>query len=36
VSARGKEIRSELSEEEEEERRSSGEEYGIHVHEKRS
>jgi hypothetical protein len=36
VSARGKEIRSESSEEEEEERRSSGEEYGIHVHEKRS
>jgi hypothetical protein len=36
VSAHGKEIRSESSEEEEEERRSSGEEYGIHVHEKRS
>jgi hypothetical protein len=38
VSARGKEIRSESSEEEVEEfeARSSGEEFGIHVHEKRS
>jgi hypothetical protein len=38
VSARGKEIRSESSEEEVEEfeARSSGEEFGVHVHEKRS
>jgi hypothetical protein len=38
VSTRGKEIRSESSEEEVEEyeERSSGEEFGIHVHEKRS
>jgi hypothetical protein len=38
VSALGKEIRSESSEEEVEEfeERSSGEEFGIHVHEKRS
>jgi Na+/H+ antiporter NhaB len=38
VSACGKEIRSESSEEEVEEfeARSSGEEFGIHVHEKRS
>jgi hypothetical protein len=34
VSARGKEIRLESSEEEE--KRSSGEEYGIYVHDKRS
>jgi hypothetical protein len=41
VSSRGKEIRSESSEEEDEEieefeERSSGEEFGIHVHEKRT
>jgi hypothetical protein len=35
-SSHGKEIRSESSEEEEEEERSSGEEYGIHVHAKRT
>jgi hypothetical protein len=41
VSSRGKEIRSESSEEEDEEieefeERSSGEEFGIHLHEKRT